>query len=189
MTAFLIILGALLLIGVTKVGISVTWGKVFSLRLRIGPVAISLWKEKKQAKEKQPKETKKRTKTKKNPWIKLLLQHWREVLSLISRILRTPRVDRFSLQLTFGGKDQPDAALNYGKACAAAGVLLPFLKSLFQINEKNVQICYDAEASELSCSGAGTVTVRIYRLPVLAAAILRFAYSLYKELPNSQKVV
>ncbi len=188
MTAFIIILAVIFLIAVTKVGISAAWNESLSLRLQIGPFSFSLLKEKKQTREKPVKSAAKK-KNRKNPWVKLILQHWREVLSLISKILRAPKLDRFSLQVLFGGKDHADAALNYGKACAAAGVLLPFLKSLFQIDEKDIQILYDAEVSELSCKAAGAVTVRIYRLPILAIALLRFAHTLYKELPNSQKVV
>jgi len=188
MTALIIILAVIFLIAVTKVGISAAWNESLSLRLQIGPASFSLLREKKQSKEKPVKTTAKKQKGNR-PWGKLILQHWREVLSLISKILRAPKLDRFSLQVLFGGKDHADAALNYGKACAAAGFLLPFLKSLFQIDENDIQILYDAEVSELSCKAAGAVTVRIYQLPLLAIALLRFAYTLYKELPNSQKVV
>ncbi len=188
MMTLLIVLAVMLLIAVTKVGLSVRLDKGLTLYLRIGPFSFSLLREKKQTEKKSSKVATKK-KRGSSPWIKVLLQHWRDVLSLISRILRMPRVDQFSLCVLFGGKDQADAALNYGRACAAAGVLLPFLKSLFQIEEKDIQILYDAEASDLTCTGKGTVTVRVYQSVLLALAVIRLAYRLHKELPNSQKVV
>lgn len=186
MTALGIILAAAILLGVTKVGIAAAWDETLTLRLCLGPFSFSLLKEEK---EKKPSKGAPKKKKGKNPWVTVLLQHWREVLSLVSRILRTPRIEHFSLHLLFGGKDQADAALNYGRACAVTGVLLSFLKSRYQVEEKNIHILYDAEASELKCKAAGTLSVRIFQLAVLAVAVLRLAYRLYQELPNSQKVV
>ncbi len=189
MTALVIVLAAIILLGATKVGISAAWRDGLSLRLRIGPLSFDLLKEKNESKPKKTSVKSRKKKKGKNPWVQVLLKHWREVLSLISRVLREPKLEHFSLKLIYGGKDQADAALNYGKACAAAGILLPFFKSLFQIDEKNIHILYDANGTELKCTGSGAVTVRVYRLVVLTGAVLRLAYRLYRELPNSQKVV
>jgi len=219
MIGLLIVLAGLLLIGVTKVGVRVIWDGDLQLHLVAGPLRIALLnphKKVKPSKEKpkvpvkkknapsaetgskkqgpveQPsKQTSKESKKKKeiNPWIGALLAHWMELLELVGRVLRMPQADELQLRVTFGGADPADTALNYGRACAAAGALLPVLQNSVRVNSPNVEIVYDEHTSEMQIYVCAVITVRIYQIFALVFAAIGLLFKIYQAKKRNEKAV
>jgi len=215
MIGLLIIFLLLVLIGLTKVGARVIYDGELQLHLVAGPFRISLLKkgkEKKEKKEKQEATGKKRSKKtqdaatmsqsvdpaegktkkkkkQKNPWVSALLAHWMDLLSLVGRVLRMPVVDEFLLRVSFCGKDPADTALNYGRACAAAGALLPVIENSARIHDPNVEIVYQEESDEMQIFVRAALTVQIYQIFALVFAALGLLFQIYQEKKQLEKAV
>lgn len=216
MTGLLITVAVLFVIGITKIGVRVIYQDTLTLYLIAGPVRISLLgdKDKNPKKEKKKKEkAEKPSKTeikkqrsdaeektaadsktgkkkkKKNPWVNALLSCWRELLELVGRVLRMPVVDELDLRVTFGGKDPADSALNYGRACAAVGALLPILHNSTRIQSQNVDVVYDEQSDELKFYIRAALVVRIYQIFVLICAAIGLLFQIYREKKQIDKAV
>ena len=69
-----------------------------------------------------------------------LLQVLKDFLGDFRRKLR---VKNLKMKLTMAGDDPCDLAVNYGKAWAAVGNLMPLLEQLFVIKKRDVQVACD----------------------------------------------
>lgn len=201
MKVFGIILLALILLSLVKVGVYVVWdhGKL-ALRIVAGPFRIALPKiktEKQLKKAAPPKATKSKAETvksKKKPsagklWLQTAIVHWQDLLALIGKAIQTPVLDRLILHLTVGGEDAAACALNYGRTCAAVGGVLPVLENTFRIRRRDIQIQCDYAQHGLDCFAQAELTVRIYEMLALAAASLKLLLQLYQEIKMKQKAV
>ena len=79
---------------------------------------------------------------------------WKDFLPLVQVGLdflgdfrRKLRVDRLEMKLILAGDDPCDLAVNYGKAWAALGNLMPQLERLFVIRKRDVEVECDFTAS------------------------------------------
>ena len=209
MIGLLITLLVLLLIGIAKVGVRVIFDEDLKLFVLAGPVRICLLgkdksdkgtkKEKEAQKEKTPKKAKKETKDPKeansdkkkakNPWVGALLAYWMELLELVGRVFAMPVVDELDLRITFGGADPADSALNYGRACAAAGSLLPILENSIRISSPNVELVYDTDAKDLKYYVRAALTVRIYQIIAWVFAAIGLLWKIYQEKKRNEKAV
>lgn len=121
------------------------WLTVFGLRLRLYPKPKKSKKpEKPKPKPKPPATGKKK---KKKPLPTSVKRHWRELLRLILQILRELRHKLYVRELTvlayFGGADEAERALGYGRAWARIGVILPPLQHAFRIGKRDVRAQLD----------------------------------------------
>ncbi len=196
MKTFAIVLLALLLLGLLKVGVRLAWDHdQLMLRLVVGPFRIALPKAKAHKRLKQPAPVKKeaeppKTVKKKSTgklWLRALADHWQDVAALIGKSLRTPTLDKVVLHLTVGGEDAAACALNYGRVCAAASCALPVLENTFRIRQRDIQMQWNYELDKLDCFFQTELTVRIYEILVLAAAGLKLLFQLYREIKIKQK--
>lgn len=159
MKAFLIVLGVLLLLGLLPVGAYVRYDRLGPYCVLIlGPVRLQLLPARKKKKDKKPKETTKKTKEKKErekqpigglirdfyPFVKLGLE-------LLSCFFRKLRVNVLTLHVGFGGAGDPaKAAINYGRAWAAIGALMPQLRRFLRIKKENVSASCDFTTGEMT---------------------------------------
>ena len=60
-----------------------------------------------------------------NPWVRAILDDWRELVELIGRTLTTPTLDVLQMQVWVGGEDAAQCAMTYGRVCAAIGSGVP----------------------------------------------------------------
>lgn len=192
---WLITLGIVLLLAVLPVGVRVRYdaGGIL-VRVIAGPVKITVFpwpgKKKKEKKQKdgkkagtasaedndlpkppQPPKAKKEKKPKEEKGGSLLdfLPLVKVALDFLRDFRRKLRLDNLYLRLIMAGNDPCDLAVNYGRAWAAVGNLLPQLEKWFVIKKRDIEVECDFETSETLVIARLDLTITIGRL--LAAAV------------------
>lgn len=176
MTGWLIALAIIVLLAILPLGVSVIYDTGGPLvRLILGPYKMTLFpkdkKEKKKKPEKPKKDTKKsdKTKTKKKektggsitdffPIVDALLDFLGDFLC------RKLRVNVLELNLVLAGGDPCDLAVNYGKAWAALGNLVPVLERFFVIKKRDMQVQCDFTADKTLIYARLDLTITLGRL-------------------------
>ena len=174
MIGWLIALGGLTLLAILPIGVSALYNEEGSLvRLILGPVRWTVYPAKKK-KEKNQKTKKTKTKTtgtakKKEPSQKGgSLQDFLPLVKLILEFLTDfrgkLRVSRLEMKLILAGDDPSDLAINYGRAWAALGNLLPQLERFFVIQKRDVEVECDFTASKTLVIARLDITITLGRL-------------------------
>ena len=178
----------LLVLAWIPLGIRVSYNEAgFEARVIAGPVKITLFPRKKRKKkpkttdssEKTTEETtkapseKKRPKTETTekdepgmqsggslerfvPWIRL-------GLDFLGALRRKIRLDNLYLHVILAGDDPCDLAVNYGRAWAAVGDLLPKLERIFVIRKRDIQVGCDFAAEKITVAARGDMTITLGR--------------------------
>ena len=193
---WLITLGIVLLLAVLPIGVRLRYNSEgIVLKILAGPVKITLLprttkkkkekkkKETKAAKEpaeenlpkppqppKQPKE--KKPKAEKGGSLLDFLPLVKTALDFLGDFRRKLRLDNLYLRLILAGDDPCDLAMNYGRAWAAVGNLLPQLEKWFVIKKRDIEVECDFETSQTLVIAHLDLTITLGRL--LAAGV-RFA--------------
>lgn len=89
-------------------------------------------------------------------------------LKFLGDFRRKLRVDNLYLRLILAGDDPCDLAVNYGRAWAAVGNLMPQLERLFVIKKRDIQVECDFTAEEISVIAHVDITITLGRLLTLA---------------------
>ena len=116
-------------------------------------------------KEKKPKEEKGGSLLDFLPLVKL-------VFRFLGDFRRKLRVNTLELKLIMAGGDPANLAINYGRAWAAVGNLLPQLERAFVIKKRNIEVECDFTASQTLVIARLDVTITLGRL---LAAVVVFA--------------
>lgn len=181
---WLIALVVLVLLGCLPLGASVRYNKGgLRVWLLVGKIRITLYPvpgwldrllHKPPKEEKQPKKTKPQPKERPEAptqgggdW-KRFLPLLRTGLDFLGDLRRKLRVDRLVLRLTLGGGDPADLALNYGRAWAALGNLMPQVERVFVIKKRDVEVQCDFLSENTTVVFAMDLTVTLGRLLSLA---------------------
>ena len=195
-----ITLGVLVLLAVLPLGVSVKYNADGPLvRVIAGPIKFTVFplpkKEKKEKKKKdkkgktkdapaaeeedlpkppQPPKAPKKKKPKEEKGGSLLdfLPLVKTALDFLGDFRRKLRLDDLYLRLILAGDDPCDLAVNYGRAWAAIGNLLPQLEKWFVIKKRDIEVECDFETSETLVIARMDLTITLGRL---LAAVLRFA--------------
>ena len=124
-----------------------------------------------------------------NPLIQAVLEYWREILSLIGRVLTTPTLDVLNLQVLVGGGDAETCAMTYGRICAVISGVLPVVENTFGIRKRQINVCccYDRDSVEISAETA--ITVRIYEIFALVFALLGLGIKILLQARKNKKAV
>lgn len=156
----------------------------FTVRVIAGPVKITLFPRKNRKRkpktadssEKTTEETtkspseKKRPETEKDepgmqsggslerfvPWIRL-------ALDFLGALRRKIRLDNLYLHVVLAGDDPCDLAVNYGRAWAAVGDLLPKLERIFVIRKRDIQVGCNFAAEKITVAARGDMTITLGR--------------------------
>lgn len=209
LTVWFIVLAALVLLAMVKVGVRVTYDeKKLRVELLIFRFKMVLLGDDKPEKPEKPKKEKtkkdkrpsvrseskqQKPKEKKNilqnPWVQAVLEYWRELLALVGRVLTTPTLDVLRLQLWVGGGDSEKCAMTYGRVCAILGGVLPVVENTFGIRKRQIAVwcCYDRDAIDFSAEAA--ITVKIYEVFALVFALLGLGIKLLIQARNYKKAV
>lgn len=194
---WLITLGVLLLLAVLPLGVRVRYNSDGILvRVIAGPVKITVFplpkKKKKETKKKdkkkkqtaagdedlpkppQPPKPQKEKKPKKETGGSVLdfLPLVKTALDFLGDFRRKLRLDNIYLRLILAGSDPCDLAVNYGRAWAAVGNLMPQLEKWFVIKKRDIEVECDFEASETLVIAHLDLTITLGRL---LAAVVKFA--------------
>ena len=85
-------------------------------------------------------------------------------LDFLGSFRRKLRIDQLELKLTMAGDDPCDLAVNYGRAWAAVGNLMPQLERLFVIKKRNIEVACDFTASQTLVKFRSEATITLGRL-------------------------
>ncbi len=101
---------------------------------------------------------------------------WRDFLPLVrtgwdflNQFRRKLRVNNLQLKLILAGDDPCDLAVNYGRAWAALGNLLPLLEKAFVIKKRDCEVECDFTADETLVTAQMDVTIRLGQMLSMAA--------------------
>ena len=178
---WLIALLVLVLLAILPLGAAVHYhSDGFSLKVIAGPVRIPILPGKKkdpeeEKKKREAKKAKKAQKSAANPQTKKedkpkkekggpitdFLPIVKTALDLLNSFRKKLRIKRLDLKLIMAGDDPCDLAINYGRANAAMGNLLPQLERCFVIEKRNVEVECDFEASETVIIAHADVTITL----------------------------
>lgn len=162
---WIIALVILVLLAILPLGADVRYNaQGLSLKVIAGPIRIGILpskkdKTKKEKKEKAKPQKKAEAKAEKKPKgeekpkekggpITDFLPLVKIALDLLNSFRKKLRIRRLELKLIMAADDPCDLAVNYGRANAALGNLLPQLERCFVIKKRDVEIECDFEASE-----------------------------------------
>ena len=141
---------------------------VCGIRFRIFPAK----KEKKSKQKKKPKKPKpqggEKPKQKKSLTAYLPL-----ALDFLDGFRRKLLIRRLTLHAVFGGSDPADAALNYGRAWAVIGNLMPRLRRAFRIRKEQVDAVYDPDIPRLQIQCVLSLSLTVGQALALAFRALR----------------
>ena len=105
---------------------------------------------------------------------------WTDFLSLVPIVLdflgdfrRKLRVDRLELKLIMAADDPCDLAINYGRAWAALGNLMPQLERFLVIKKRDLEVECDFTASQTLVIARLDLTITLGRI---LAAVFKFAF-------------
>jgi len=196
---WLITLGILLLIGLLPLGVSAVYDEDGVLvRIIAGPLKIQVFpasgkkrpkKEKpaEKAEKKQKKNEIKQQKTastdaasgksepaakKKGGPITDFLPLVKVLLKFLDGFRRKLRVNVLELKLIMAADDPCDLAVNYGRAWAAVGNLMPALDRVFVIQKRNVEVECDFTADKTRVLARLDLTITIGRILGLTFALI-----------------
>ena len=191
---WLITLGILLLLAVLPLGVRIRYNSEGILvKVIAGPVKITVYplpgKKKKEKKKKEPKKTavapeeenlpkppqppkEKKKKTEKGGSLLDFLPLVQTALDFLGDFRRKLRLDNLYLRLIMAANDPCDLAVNYGRAWAAVGNLLPQLEKWFVIKKRDIEVECDFETSKTLVIAHLDLTITLGRL---LAAVVKFA--------------
>jgi len=201
---WLITLGILVLLAILPLGAAVNYhSEGFFLDVIAGPVRIPILpkkkkdpnkKEKKKEKKKKPKSDKKgkgdaagEKKKKKGGPITDFLPIVKTALDLLNSFRKKLRIKRLDLKMIMAADDPCDLAINYGRANAAMGNLLPQLERCFVIKKRNVEIECDFEASETVIIARADITITLGWLLAIVVFYGVRALKQYLQIKNKRK--
>ena len=184
---WVIFFAVVLLLAILPLGVFVSYDEDGVLvKIVAGPVKITLFPRPKKEK-KSEKKSKKKTSASpaeqlpKPPQPPKQVQEkkkggsWTDFLPLVQVALdflgsfrRKLRINQLELKLTMAGDDPCDLAVNYGRAWAAVGNLMPQLERLFVIKDRNIEVACDFTASQTLVEFRSEVTITLGRLVSLA---------------------
>lgn len=191
---WLIVLGIAALLAVLPLGVRVRYdcdGAV--VKVLAGPVRILIYprpkkekpkKEGKKLAEKKPKQKTGKSaaeaseKKKSGGSLTDFLPLVKLALELLNDFRRKLRVDYLELKLVLAGDDPCDLAVNYGRAWAALGNLLPRLERVLVIRKRDLNVECDFTADSTLVTAGLDITITLGRLMALA---LRYGIRALKE--------
>lgn len=200
---WLIFLGIVFLIAITPVGVNVAYNSEgILLRVIAGFLRITILPQKKK-KEKKPKEKKPKKVKKSNPAPKKkepvekpkekggsildFLPLVQLVLDFLGDFRRKLRVNRLEMKLIMAGGDPCDLAVNYGKAWAALGNLMPLLERAFVIKKRNLEVECDFTESKTLVIARLDLTITIGRILSLVVLYAIRALIEFIKITNKRK--
>ena len=199
---WLIALGILVLLAITPVGVLAAYNSEgILLRVIAGPVKITILPAK--PKEKKPKESAPKTEQKttkptkpaaktektqeKGGSVTDFLPLLQIVFDFLGEFRRKLRVNCLELKLIMAGGDPCNLAVNYGKAWAAVGNLMPQLERFFVIKKRDIQVECDFTGSQTLIIARLAITITIGRIISMAVRYGIRALRAYLKIVNKRK--
>ena len=188
---WLIALGVVVLLAVLPLGVGGQYSeKGYDLYAKIGPVKLKLLPREKQEKKPKPQKATKQTapaKQKKGGSVTDFYPVVRLVLDFLGKVRRKLRVNNLQVKITLAGGDPADLAMNYGRAWAAVGNLMPQLERFLVIKKRNIELLCDFTEEKTRILAGGDVTITLGRLLYLSLRHGLPVLREYKKIINQSK--
>jgi hypothetical protein len=194
-----ITLGILFLLAILPLGVSVHYNADGPLvKIILGPIKLTVVPAKKKTRKEKKQRPKKEKKPKKSPVKKPkqvgadtppadpnarkkeqggsildFLPLVKTLFDFLGDFRRKLRLDNLQLKLIMAGGDPYDLAMNYGRAWAAVGNLLPKLEDWFVIKKRDIEVECDFVASKTTVIAHLDLTITLGRL---LAAVFKFLF-------------
>lgn len=207
---WLIALGVITLLAVLPLGVSARYDSEGPLvRIIAGPVRITVFprskkvkKVKKESKkelpqretassepagknpEPPPKPKEEKTKEEKGGSFQDFLPLIKLAFSFLGDFRRKLRLNNLELKLIMAGGDPANLAINYGRAWAAVGNLMPQLDRIFVIKKRDIEVECDFTGNETLIIAGLDLTITLGRL---LALVVVYAIRALKEFLNIKK--
>ena len=179
---WLIFLGILALLGCLPLGVRLNFDEGgFRAAVLIGRIPVRMYpvprwlqnmtsrhKKEERSPEPKPKGAEPQSQEQPGGGIRRFLPFVRLGLEFLGDFRRKLRVNFLRLRLTLAGEDPCDLAVNYGRAWAALGNLMPNLERALVIRKRDVEIQCDFQAEETTVVFAMDLTMTLGRLLGLA---------------------
>lgn len=153
--------------------------------LQVGPVSIPLFppKKEKPPKEKKPKRDKPKQADdhpKRGGPLALVKSCLPLVKPTLEGVRRRLTIDRLELHVVWAAPDPADAAMGYGAANAALGVIWPVLWQSFRIRKHSVGIDVDFDAAGPTLYAEALLTMTVFQVLTLALPLLFKFLKIYR---------
>ncbi len=133
--------------------------------LTIGPVRLGLYPSRKKNKPAKTQGKKGTKKEKKGGSITDFFPLLNAVLDFLGDLLlRKMRVNLLQAKIVMAGEDPCDLAINYGRAWAALGNLIPVLEHFFVIKKRDLQVECDFDGDKTLIAAQLVLTITLGRL-------------------------
>lgn len=181
MTALVIVLLVILGIGLIPVGIFAKYDEDLSVFITVLGIRIPLYPAK-EKQEKKPKETPKKEKKKfQFPKKDSLEEYLHLFLEILGNLRRKILIRKLKLHAIFGGGDAADSALNYGRAWAAIGMVMPLIEACFRIKERDVGAYQAEDETAVRLYAEAAATLRVSQILHIALLVLVRFLKIYKK--------
>ena len=195
---WLIALGIVTALALLPLGISVRYdADGFRLGLLAGLLKIPLLPQKEKPKKEKTKKTSKAKKKaaahsskqpkekKKGGSLTDFVPILQVVLDFLDAFRRKLRIRRLEMKLVMAADDPCDLAVNYGRAWAALGNLIPLLERCFVIKKRDLEVECDFEADKTRITARLDLTITLGRLLYI---LVRHGLQGLKEFLNLKKL-
>lgn len=164
---WLIALAALLSLGFLPLGFCAIYRKSDpGVWLLIGPLKIRVYpgksEEEKSKSQKASKKSKKEG-SQKGGSVRDFQPVVRTILEFLDQFRRKIRVRYLEFKLVLAGDDPSDLAVNYGRAWAAVGSIMPQIERLFVIKKRNIEVECDFLAEQTMVFARLDATITVFR--------------------------
>lgn len=175
---YAIALGVLICLAILPLGVSAMYNaqgpNVFLL---IGPVRVRVYPKKPKAEKPEKSQTSTKQKNassqenqgEQGGSLKDFFPLVDLILDFLGNFRKKLRVDRLEMKLILAGDDPCDLAVNYGRAWAALGNLMPQLERFFVIKKRNLEVACDFAGDKSRISARLDLTITVARLLSLGA--------------------
>lgn len=185
---WLIALLALVLLAFLPLGVCGVYDGSGPLVLLIaGPMRIRLYPSKKEKSHKKESPAKTPQKSKDGGSLKDFLPLAKDVLDLLKDLKARNPIKRLEMKLTLAGDDPCDLSLNYGKAWAALGNVIPRLEEMFEIKKRDMAVQCDFTAEQTTLYVRVDIALSLGWFVLLATRYGLRGFKTYRTIMNKRK--
>ena len=193
---WLITLGVLTFLAILPLGVRAGYNSSgVTVYLLIGPFRFLLYpgnsKSKKQKGKKEEVKTgssgEKKQQEESGGSLKDFMPLAKMLLDFLQDLRRKLRVKYLGLKVILAGGDPCDLALNYGRAWAALGNLMPQLERIFVIKKRDLEVECDFTSDETTVLGRVDMTIPLGRLLLLVTVYGVRLLKQYTKIMNQRK--
>ncbi len=184
---WLIAAAVLLCLALIPLGFSAVYNeKALNVWVLAGPVRLHVYPRKaKRAKQKTKNTENARKDTEKGGSYRTFLQVIKPIVEFLDHFRRKIRVNKLELKLILAGDEPDKLAVNYGRAWAVLGNLMPHLERAFVIKRRDVDVACDFDAEETLIYARLDATITVARAIHLLS---RHGIKILKELGELKKL-